>query len=269
MWLVRHGFLLYQLKPVLFINHLDFSRNLLMLTDIQHAIIKYPALQLSFDLLYLLFPLALLVSHIKNSRTQYPLAVINAIFNFVYAMQITSMSTLSIEGYISWILIPLILAFRSNQAFYYLLHLMRYFFILIFVSAAFWKFRAGGIFNLEQMAGILLKQHTGYLWSNPGDWFSRFIRFLAQHTITSWAIYLAATLTELFFIIGFFTKKYDWLLIVLFILFLLTNFFVMRINYISWFIFIGCVWFARYAEPVSLTTINLVKNKNPTGIKTY
>ena len=265
MWLIIHEFLLCQLQPVFFTNHLDFSRNILMLTDLQHALIKYPSLQLSFDLLYILLPIILLVSFTKNLKVQYPIAVVNAIFNFVYAMQITSMSTLSIEGYISWILVPLIFATTSERAFYYMLHLIRYFFILIFVSAALWKFRAGGIFNTEQMAGILLKQHTSYLWSNPNDWFSRCIRFFAAHPVLSWFIYLAATLTELFFIVGFFTKKYDRLLIVLFIIFLLTNFFMMRINYIFWFIFTGCLWFARYAEPVSYARARLTNIKTKQG----
>lgn len=251
LWLIIHGLLLCQLQPVLFLNKLDITRNILMLTDLQHSIIADKSLQLIFDGIYIFLPLALLICCIKNYSIQYFLAVINCIFNFMYAMQITSMSTLSVEGYISWILFPLVFAFRSSEGFYYMIQSMRYFFLLIFVSAALWKIRGGGIFNVEQMAAILVKQHTSYIWSDPLDWFSQLIRFLAIHKIFSWCIYAATTVTELVFIIGFFTKKYDRLLIILFIAFLLGNFFIMRINYISWVIFTGCLWFARYAEPVS------------------
>lgn len=246
LWLFYNGLLLQQLKPVFFLNNLDFSRNILMLTDIQHAVINNPWLQVIFDTIYIISPIALVICSILNYRAQYLIAVFNSIFNFIYAMLITSMSTLSIEGYISWILIPLVFAFRSGGTFFYMVQIMRYFFLMIFVSAALWKIRAGGIFNMEQMSAILVRQHTGYLLSDPGDWFSRFISFLAVHTRLSWCIYLGATISELFFIIGFFIKKYDRFIIAIFILFLAFNFLLMRINYISWVVFTGCIWFAQF-----------------------
>ncbi|HSN59717.1 MAG TPA: hypothetical protein VLR49_02190 [Ferruginibacter sp.] len=250
-WLVLNGLLLHQIAPVFFINKLDFSRNLLMLTDIQHAVINSYFLQVILDVVYILSALVLLASSLAQHKSQYWLAVLHSIYNFIYAMLITSVSTLSIEGYISWILIPVIFAFRSETSFYFMLHSMRYFFLMIFASAAFWKIRAGGIFNIEQMSGILLKQHTSYIFAAPNDWFSRFLSYLVVHIKLSWSLYFVATIAELLFLVGFFTKKYDRALIIIFILFLLFDYFIMRINYMSWLIFSATLWFAKYTQPAT------------------
>jgi len=245
-WQAINNSLFSQLHPVLFLNRLDLTRNLLMLTDIQHAVINKSVVPLMLDSLYLLAPVTLLVTCIRNSKWQYPIAWINIIVNFVYAMMVTSMSTLSIEGFIGFIMVPLVFGFRSDVSFSFGLQLMRYFFLLIFVSAGLWKIRAGGLFNTEQMSAILLKQHAAYIYSSPENWYSRLILYFVRHSSLSWSIYLTATLTELAFITGFFTKKFDKLLIGLFIMFLLLNYFVMGINYISWTIFIFCMWYAKY-----------------------
>lgn len=248
-WLAYNDLLLLQIKPVFFLNKLDFSRNLLMLSDVQHAVLRSHLLQIIFDAVYILSPLALLISGLAQHPTQYAFAILNSFVNFIYAMMITSVSTLSIEGYVSWILLPLMFAFKPGVSFFYMLHTMRYFFLIIFSSAALWKIRAGGIFNIEQMSAILLKQHTSYLLAAPNDWFSRFLNFLISNTKISWCLYLVAALAELFFVIGFFTKKHDRLLLIIFILFLLFDLFIMRINYMSWFIFTGTLWFSRYTLP--------------------
>jgi hypothetical protein len=191
----------------------------------------------------------LLISGLAQHPAQFGIAVFNSLINFIYAMMITSVSTLSIEGYVSWILLPLMFAFKSEVSFFYMLQTMRYFFLIIFSSAALWKIRAGGIFNIEQMSAILLKQHTSYLLAAPNDWFSRLLKFLISSTKVSWCLYMVATIAELFFVIGFFTKKYDRLLLIIFILFLIFDFFIMRINYMSWFIFTATLWYTKYTLP--------------------
>lgn len=119
----------------------------------------------------------------------------------------------------------------------------------MFFSAGLWKIRAGGIFNPEEMGAILLKQHAAYLIHSPGDWFSRIINYLVINYRFSYLLYLASIIMELFFIVGFFTKKADKLLILIFLLFVLFDFFLMRINYFAWVTFVGCLWFTKYKEP--------------------
>jgi hypothetical protein len=74
------------------------------------------------------------------------------------------------------------------------------------------------------MSGILLMQHKEFLVASPQHWIIR------NHYI-GYFLFLASTVLELIFSIGFFTKKYDKQLFILFILFLIMDFIVMRINY--------------------------------------
>lgn len=246
-WLFFNGWLLHQLQPVFFLNRLDLSLNILFLTGIQHAIIKSFALQLSLDILYFILPLLLLFT--VNRKKQVYLAIINSIFNLMYALILSSVSPLSIAGFVGWILLPLLFVFTSDRGFYYALNSMRYIFLLIFFSAGFWKIRAGGVFNAEQMSAILLKQHAAYLTQSPTDWFSSIVNYLVINYRFSYFIYLCSGIAELVFVVGFFTKKADKLLILIFLLFILFDFFLMRINYFAWVAFLGCLWFAKYKEP--------------------
>ncbi|MGG9962987.1 hypothetical protein [Ferruginibacter sp. SUN106] len=228
---------------------MDFTQNILFVTGIQNAVIKSSWLQLSFDIVYYVLPLLLLVLSSKRNKWQYPVAIITGLVNLVYALLITSLGMLSVEGFTGWMIIPLIFALRTDKGFYYALHCMRYVFLLIFFSAGLWKIRGGGIFNMEEMSAILIRQHAPYITVAPGDWFSRCVYYLSNHNLLSYTLYLSATLAELIFVIGFFTKRFDKLLIGAFILFVVLDFALMRINYFAWSAFLGCLWFSTYKEP--------------------
>jgi hypothetical protein len=241
-----NGLLLSQLKPVFFLNRLDLSLNLLFLTGIQHAVMHSNALRLFFDVGYYLLPLLLLITCTGNSRLQYFLVVVIVFFNLVYALLLSSLSMLSIEGFVGWMLVPLMFIARSGKGFYYALHCMRYLFLLVFFSAGLWKIRGGGIFNIEEMGAILLRQHAAYITELPSDWFTHCIYYLASHNKLSYVFYFIATVAELIFVVGFFTRRFDKLLIAAFILFVVFDFVLMRINYFAWSAFLGCLWFSKY-----------------------
>jgi hypothetical protein len=247
--LLFNGLLLSQLKPVFFLNRLDLSLNLLFLTDIQHAVINSSSLRLFFDAGYYLLPLLLLIACIISNRLQYLLAAMIVVFNFIYALLLSSLSMLSIEGFVGWILVPLIFISRSGKGFYYSMHCIRYVFLLVFFSAGLWKIRGGAIFNIEEMSAILLRQHAPYITELPNDWFTHCVYWLANHNKISYAFYCIATIAELVFVIGFFTKRFDKLLIAAFIVFVVFDFALMRINYFAWSTFLGCLWLSKYDQP--------------------
>ena len=245
-WYLYHGILLHQLNPVFFLNRLDLTVNIILTTNLHHAIIANSWLRVLFDCLYVFLPLLLCICVVRGYRMQYFLAIATSIFNLVYAVLLSILSPLSIEGFTPWVVLPVLFVFRGQSSFYYALHCFRYFFLLAFFSAAAWKFRAGGIFNIEQMSAILLKQHAAYLAGATGDWFSGMVYFLVRHEKLSYLLYLLATLLEGTFIIGFFTRKYDRALILLFLTFVVFDYFLMRINYFSWTAFMGCLWYSGY-----------------------
>lgn len=81
------------------------------------------------------------------------------------------------------------------------------------------------------MSGVLLYQHAELLSNSPGYWQTDLIQWLIGHPSIGYTFYLLATLFELVFIVGFFTKKYDHLLIIGFIVFLIFDHLIMRIPY--------------------------------------
>jgi hypothetical protein len=231
---------------VFFINRLDITRNILMLTDWQHSLLGNNVLCVVFDIIYAGLPILLTLAVYTDIPGKVPIAIATAIFTLVYGTFLSAVSYTSPEMFIGFILIPLLFTATSIKGFYYLLHCLRYLFILVFVSAGFWKIKEAGIFNLEEMAGILLVQHNMYVLSNPSDLFSKTVYYLVQHPIIAYAFYFAAACTELVFVIGLFTKKYDKTLIVILCLFILFDFILMRINYLSWLVFAGCFYFSKY-----------------------
>jgi hypothetical protein len=151
--------------------------------------------------------------------------------NWLYVQCYTLYPTNSIEAHIAWLLFPIVFIPRNAKTFALLFDGLRYFFLFFFASSGIWKFVQGGIFNLDQMSNILLFQHKELLVTTPQHWYPRFIIWLVENPALSYCLYAFATLLELAFIVGFFTKKYDRLLLACFILFLVFDHFVMRIPY--------------------------------------
>ena len=244
-WSFYHGLLFSQIEPVYFINKIDITGNLLMLSGIQHKLIASQDWRIFFDLFYLVLPIILTYACLKCNRYQTIIAISTALFNIIYNYYYSMMSFVSIEVLIGWMIVPLIFAARWPERFYFTLHSVRILFILFFFSAALWKIRAGGIFNSEQMSGILISQHATYL-IYAHNTFSNFLIFLITHKNISYALYCIAFLFELIFIFGFFTLKFDKYLLLVFCLFIIFNYILMEINYFTWLPFAGCLYFSKY-----------------------
>ncbi len=243
-WLLFHGLLFTSLNPVFFVNRPDVTLNLFMLTDVQSLLIKYKGVRILFDFVYFLLPVLLVIAVYKK-RFNRTLATLTVFFHLLYSLLISSMSIVSPEIFVAWMTVPVIFYARSVSGFYYLLHILRIFFLLIFFSAGIWKIRTGAVFNAEQMSGILLGQHASYLANSPGTVYGKMILYLVNHIYLSYFLYLSAVVAELSFGIGFFTKKFDKYLIIIFCLFLLFNYIMMGINYTGWLAFLGCLYFSK------------------------
>jgi hypothetical protein len=245
-WFFYNGLLFSSINPVFFLNRLDVTQNIMMLTNLQHLLIENRWLRIFFDLIYLVLPVLLVYTSVKNKKGQRLLALCTAFFNIFYCIFLCAVSFISVEVFAAWMIVPLIFYHRTTKGFYYLLQCVRLFFIIAFFSAAIWKIRAGGIFNTEEMSAILLRQHASYLISNSNRWFSQLISYLINHPLLSYCLYLLAFMAEFAFIVGFFTKKFDKYLILLFGAFVLFNYFLMGINYFMWLPFLGSLYFSKY-----------------------
>jgi hypothetical protein len=247
LWFFYNGLFFSALQPVFFLNKLDITRNIILLSNIQNLLIKSSFLRLSLDVIYVFLPVLLAAAVVKNYRIKNLLVISTSVFSLLYGILFSGVSYISIEGYFGWILLPLVFLGNGVQGFYFGLNCVRFIFILTFCSTAIWKLHNGGFFNIEEMAGILLQQHKAYLISSKGDWFTGFIYYLVQHKALAYSLYLSATILELLFVIGLFTKKMDKYLIIVFCAFVFFDFFLMRINYFGWGAFMGCFYFSKFS----------------------
>ncbi len=246
----KNGFLLYQLQPVLFNTRFDLFVWVFMKTGIHQWLLNNPSGWLAFDVAFYSMPLLYLLAWLKSIKLASAAAVLMLVVNYTYIECYTLYPANSIESYSPWLLFPFLFMVSNLRSFYFILHALRYFFLFFFVSAAVWKFVQGGIFNIDQMSGVLLFQHKEYLASSPGFWYTSFIYWLISYRYVSYFLYVAATLLELSFITGFFTKKYDRLLAAAFILFILADILFMRIPYWEVSPFLITFLFSKYSLPL-------------------
>ncbi|MBX2922672.1 MAG: hypothetical protein KF746_10810 [Chitinophagaceae bacterium] len=227
-----NGMLLSQLHPSFFITPMNVTVWALMFTGIHELFISSHTACLCADLLLIGLPILYTILHTKHYvKAKIITGCCILVFNFVYAQCYTLYPSNSIEGHIGWMLFPIVLICHKLVNFSFALQVIRFIFLFFFASAGIWKIRNGGVFNPEQMSGVLLLQHSQLLVTAPSSFLAEMYYWLINHPVTGYLLYLAATLLELFFIIGFFTKKADRLLLILFFIFLIADIWVMRIKY--------------------------------------
>lgn len=173
------------------------------------------------------------------------------VINFIYLECYTLFPANSIESFTAWLLFPLLLLMPTISSFYFVLNGLRYFFLFVLSSAAIWKFVQLGIFNTEEMSGVLLYQHKEYLVTSPNAFYATFIYWLINHPTLSFTLYAVATALELIFIVGFFTKKMDPYLILLFLLFIVMDLLIMRIPYWEISPFVLTLIYSKYNSPTT------------------
>jgi hypothetical protein len=244
-WFAYHGLLFSSVKPVFFLNKLDITHNIFMLTNLQHLLLQHNWLRILLDTCFLLLPLFLTYACIKNKNWQRIIAFVTAAFAIVYCSFLSTMSFVSVENYLACMFIPFIFCSRSVKGFYFSMHTVRLLFIIFFFSAALWKIRTGAVFNMEEMSAILFRQHASYLAIGNRNWYSKLITFFINNQLLSYCFYLFAVVVEFVFIAGLFTKKFDKYLIVAFLLFAVFDYLLMGINYFTWLPFMACFYFSR------------------------
>lgn len=226
-----NGMFLYQLHPFFLVNRPDIFTWIFLETGLPHWLLNNPVGCVGMDTVFYILPLVyLLVYEWKPGISRY-VALLMLLVNWAYVQCYTLVPSNSIEGHTAWLLFPIAFFASDQKTFQLLFGGLRYFFLYFLVSAGIWKFVQGGIFDLSQMSGVLLYQHKELLTNSPGYWQSRMILFFILHRKLSYLLYLSATLLELSFLAGFFTRRFDRILLAAFLLFLVADYIVMRIPY--------------------------------------
>lgn len=226
-----NGLFLFQLQPAFFYIRQDVFTWLFMQTGLHQLLLNNTPGFIMMDTLFYSMPVIYLLTYKLRHNLSSMVAILMLLINFTYIQCYTLYPINSIESYIAWLLFPVVFIPTKEETFRLLFKGLRYFLLFFFASAAVWKFVQGGIFNMSQMSGVLLYQHNQQLTNSPGYWQTDLYMFLIQHSTIAYLLYFGATLLELTFITGFFTAKYDRILVVLAIIFLLTDHLIMRIPY--------------------------------------
>ena len=229
-WL--NGMLMSQLHPSFFVTRMDVSTWAFMYTGIHTLFVNNYTACVVADVLLIVLPIIYVVLFYKM---RYRLAVITAwvilLFNWLYVQCYVLYPSNSIEGHVGWLLFPVVLICIQPVDFSLALKFIRYVLLFFFASAGLWKIRNGGIFTMEEMSGVLLFQHKEFLVTSPNTVLTPFYYWLIAHPVISYCLYAAGTLLELTFLAGFFTRRMDKMLLILFFIFLISDILVMRIKY--------------------------------------
>jgi len=243
--------LLSQVRPIWFGYNRDLTELALIATGLPRWMIAHPMSFAAADGLAFLLPATLLGFAWRRGRFSPALGVAFTLFLGLYLLLADLFWQVHHEPFILYELLSLAFWTNREDRFYTLLRGCRYYFLYLFVSAAFWKIGRGGIFNGEEMSRILLVHHSELLSGDCTGWLCRTYAWLIDHPAPAQGLYIGAALTELAFLIGFFTRRYDRLLLGLAVLFVVADWLVMRIPY--WTVLLGGItlWLdTRPRQPV-------------------
>ncbi len=245
--------LLSQYQPILFNYNRDLTELALIATGLPRWLISHPLALTAADALAFLLPAALLFVTIRKGRYITALGGAFVCFLALYFLLADIFWQVHHEPFILYLLLAFAFVTNREDRFYKLLEGCRYYFLYIFVSAAIWKIARGAVFNGQEMSRILLLHHTDLLTSHsdlltshsdpltsPCTLFScRVYTWLINHPYCSYWLYLGGALLEASFVIGFFTRRWDRLLIILVLVFVIADLLLMRIPY--WSILLGAI----------------------------
>ncbi len=196
--------------------------------------LKNPDLfNLGFDPLYIIYHL-LNVGHILTNEnysyiftilllffTVYPIInPYNRTFLIIYALLYLSYFIV-LNTYLTFhahymsciLLLNVCFIFKKDINFNFIWEFMRYFICWIYFSAFIWKIINGSLFQASFGLEIIKTSQASYIYSNPNSFWSSFYFFFLSNPILTSLGTLTIFLMEALFVIGFFTKKLDGLLI--------------------------------------------------------
>lgn len=176
-----------------------------------------------FDSLLFFLPVVYLISRRQVFVWAFSLVSV------IYFLLFNSITGHHYHGLVGLLVITIPFFTKNENRFNLLWDGARYYLLYIFASAALWKILRGSAFNPEQLVSILKAQRLDLLLQQPDSIRAAITRYLILHPTTAHGVLLVNVLLQLSFAVGFFTKRFDDVLLGLCILFVLANYFVMGI----------------------------------------
>ncbi|MEO8821542.1 MAG: hypothetical protein ABI374_11910 [Ginsengibacter sp.] len=136
------------------------------------------------------------------------LIAIFIVFYFVYYVIFNSYGAHHTHSLVAVLIAPVPFLF-PKKSFTFSWQALRYFLLFIYSAAFLWKFFRFSWLQTDQGILIVKKNLTPYLYFNPHTFLADIYFWLLNNPIFIEVIFFAGFILEGFFIVGFFTRKYD------------------------------------------------------------
>lgn len=148
---------------------------------------------------------------------------------------------------------------KNEERFNLLWQGARYYLLYIFASAALWKLLRGSAFEPEQMVSILKAQQLDVLLQQPGSIRAAIAQYLIAHPALAHGVLVTNVLLQLSFMVGFFTRRFDSVLLMLCVVFVVANYFAMSI--VSAELLILCITLLNFKQLQKIQDVLPVKEE--------
>lgn len=210
-------------QPLLTEGSNDFLYGLFYSTGFPRLLLANNWLASLFDLLLFLLPVLIVAT---SNRA---LLMLLSLWLVIYILTFNWVTHHNYHGLVGAVVITLPFWSKKEERFNFLWDAARYYWLYVFVSAALWKILRGSAFHNNQLSNILMAQQLDYLLQHPDTWRAHVLQYLIANPSVSHIILLVNVLLQLSFLLGFFTRRFDYWLIALSVVFVAANFFVMNI----------------------------------------
>ncbi len=197
---------------------------LFLRSGVPQFILSHQLAATAFDILLFVFPALLMVVRHRV------FAAFAFLLWLIYFLTFNIVTGHHYHGLAGALVIMVPFCFKDEKRFGLMWEAARYYLLYIFASAALWKIFRGSVFYGEQLSNILKNQQQLLLFMEQGEYVSgALVQYLIAHTGVAHLVLGLNTVLQLSFLSGFFTKRYDWLLLLLALLFVVSNYLVMGI----------------------------------------
>lgn len=242
-------------NPPLTYPILNFPYWLFLLSGVKTFVFESTFLKVSIT--FLLFVSAIL-SSIKCKSSFYPKIFCVCLWFYQYLY----FSIVAYQPFAIGLLFPcLAFMFKENLRFFIVFNFGRYFFCGLYFLAGVLKIVNGGVFNIYQMSDSIKMSCVDFMLYNPSSFKTGLMSFFLQHYLLGYLLYIGATVLEISFIVGFLTKKLDYFLVALFLIFHISNYLLLDLPFTNHIIIL--VFLLPIKNYMMENEENFVYNNNP------
>jgi hypothetical protein len=238
--------LLHQLgQPALTYPYVDPSYWLILLTGLPAMLTHAPIASALFDTTLVLS--CVLVVFMPRRR------IFIILFFFLYGTYFIVFNLyggLHTGSRIGILLAPIPFMATGNGTFVLLWEGLRYFTLFTYADAFLWKLFRGTWLHSQQGILIVRKNLAAYLYLNPATVQAKVYYWSLQHPVVTNGLFSAGFIMEGFFVIGFFTRRYDRYL-----------FLVSLVLPLGFLFFADAFFFGQYILSLTLLNWNRIFNR--------